>query len=104
VPVAVAVAGAGKGGSCEVVLPELADRTGDATPSLDEAEKNESSHVSPSTPPKFVRKAGFSELSMKWVHEGGSTKLNADVSLEGEDVLEGCSASYQEKLKRSEKY
>lgn len=91
----VAVAGVGKGGSCEVVYPELADRTGDAPPSLDAAENNDTSDVASSTPPRFVRKAGFSELFIKSVHEGGPPKLKAEVSLEGEDALEGCSASYK---------
>lgn len=87
----------GKGGSCEVVHPELADRTGDAPPSLDAAENDETSDVASSTPLRFRRKAGFRELFTKWVHEGGSPKLKAEASLEGEDVPEGCSESYQVK-------
>ena len=92
--VPVAVAGAERGACCRVVHPELVDRTGDATPSLDAVESRETSDVASSPPLKFVRKAGFSELSMK--NQGEPPKLKAEFSLEGEDALDACSASYQE--------
>jgi hypothetical protein len=93
--VPVAVTGAERGACCRVVHPELVDRTGDATPSLDAVESRETSDVTSSPPLEFVRKAGFSELSMKT--QGEPPKLKAEFSLEGEDALDACSASYQEK-------
>ena len=91
----VAVAGAERGACCRVVPSELVDRTGDAIPSLDVVESRDTSDVASSPPLRFVRKAGFSELSMK--NQGEPPKLKAEFSLEGEDALDAPSASYQEK-------
>ena len=94
----VAVAGAGRGGCCRVVQSELADRTGDAPPSLDAVETSDISDVASSTAPRFVRKAGLSELSRKI--QGEPPKLKAESSVEGDDALDACNASYQEKTIR----
>ena len=80
----VAVAGAARGGCSRVVPSELADRTGDAPPSLDAVETSDTSDVASSPPPRFVRNAGFSELSRRT--QGEPPKLKVESSVEGEEA------------------